>query len=50
MSEKVALLPTKRIFTTNAPFKVRNCEVPPDYLYSEISSHALVTIQNIGKT
>jgi len=50
MSEKEALLPTKRIFTTNAPFKVRNCEVPRDHLHSEISSRALVTIQHIGKT
>jgi len=50
MSGKKALLPTKRIFTTNAPFKVRHCEIPPDHLRSAISSRALVTIQNIGKT
>jgi len=37
-------------FTINAPFKVCNCEVPADHFYSEISSRALVTIQNIRKT
>ena len=47
MSEKEALLPTKRIFcssATNAPSKE-----PPDHLRSEISSRALATFQNIGK-
>ena len=46
MSEKEALLPTKRIFcnsATNAPSE------PPDHLRSEISSRALATFQNIGK-
>jgi len=32
MSEKEALLPTKRIFAIiNAPSKVRNCVVPLDH-------------------
>jgi len=37
MSGKEALLPTKHIFATNAPFKVRNCAVPIEHLHSEIS-------------
>jgi len=49
MSEKEALLPTKRIFAINAP-NLRNCTVPPDHLRSEVSYRALATFQNIGKT
>jgi len=37
-------------FAINAPSNVRNCVVPPDHLRSEISSRALATFQNIGKT
>jgi len=29
---------------------VRKCAVPPEHLRSEISSHALATFQNIGKS
>jgi len=49
MSEKEALLPTKRIFC-NWCSKVRNCAAPPDHLGSEISYRALATFQNTGKT
>ena len=49
MSEKEALLPTKRISATNAPLKVRKYSEPPDHLRSEISPRALATFQNIGK-
>jgi len=52
MSEKEALLPTKRFFATGQPMlplKVRKCAEPPDHLRNEISSRALATLQNIGK-
>jgi len=50
MSEKDALLPTKRISATNPPLNTRKRAEPPDHLRSDISSHALATFQNIGKT
>jgi len=46
MSEKEALLPTKRIFCNNAkmlPLKVRKCAEAPDHLRNEISSRAFAT-------
>jgi len=52
MSEKEALLPTKRIFCNQCSSKgVKVCKYaePPDHLRSEISSRALATFQNIGK-
>jgi len=39
MSEKVALMPTKRIFYNYAPSKVCNCAVPPDHLRWNLIPH-----------
>jgi len=47
MSEKEALLPTKRIFCNQC--SLLRCAVPPDHLSSEISSRVLATFQIIGK-
>jgi len=47
MSEKEALLPTKRIFATKVPSKVHDCT---DHLRSEISPRAIATFHNIEKT
>jgi len=49
MSEKEALLPTKRILQPMLPLKVRKCAVRPDYLRSAISSRALAAFQNMEK-
>jgi len=50
MSEKEALLPTKRIFCNQCSSEERKCVEPPDHLRSEITSRrALATFQNIGK-
>ena len=52
VSEKWALLSTKRFFLTNVPLQImRKCAVPvpPDHLRSEISSRVLATFQIIGE-
>jgi len=51
MSEKEALLPTKRSFAIDAPSKVRNwTEAYHQIICAVKSQTALATFQNIGKT